>query len=300
MDQQLEWTPEVEEVLIEDREKSAPWGIVNERDSKEIVIKFLEGYSPSEISTLVGRSLTYTYTVLRSPEAQEAISEFDQERERGLLDVHRRLDSASVHLLDELLKIAYKGKNEGVRLKAVIEGLGMSGISKIQKIQSLGVKVMVPMEKLHLAQQTIDMEARANGNGGGEKSAGGNGVLDRKSLLQTIVASLTTGGSEGVVISDGEAGGGAETRLETPMQAEPVLPGEGSSGIRPSNGLSTPPIVYAAPAKGPAAAIDRVAAGTLQEHDSKQSIPSVAPNERSESPNPYYKCDSDERTEVAV
>lgn len=298
--EQTEWTQEVEEALVEEHERSAPWSILNTRDSKEVVIKFLEGFSPSAIAPLVNRSLPYVYSVLRSQEAQQAITEFDQERERGLLDVHRRLDVASVHLLDGLLKIAYTGKNEGVRLKAIIEGLGMSGVSKIQKVQSLTARVMVPMEKLHLAQQTIDMENQASGNGGGDNGGGSNGVLDRKSLLQSVITSLTARGSEGAIVPHSETGGGPEARLENEVPTEPLLPSPSRSGIRQADGLPAPPVMYAAPASGPATPVGGVASGTLQEHHREQGISDVASGERSVPENPYYKRDGDERTEVAL
>jgi len=272
-------------------EKYSPWELLNQRDTGQIVADFLCGLSPTKIATLRKRSIQFVYEVLRSPETQLLLQEFETERHEGLMNVSRSLSCASVELKDELLTLARSGRSEGVRLKAIIEALGMSGFSRIQKVQQLSVKVTIPEKALALARQVMQeegMDARPLNGGGLDVPSGSP---RGESLLQQLRDALRAGG--GTEEPSGSGSGDVEAGLEAPLQEQPLLPLSGSVGLRQAHILPPSSLVQTPPGPSDEAEADRLASGALQEHHRNESIPDVAPPERSLNANTYYKRNGD-------
>ena len=273
-------------------DKNSPWAIMNGRDSGEIIAHFLNGLSPSSIAVLTKRSLPFVYRVLQSDEARQLTSLHEQERERGILNTRERLSMASVGMLDKLIEIAMNGSKESNRLRAVVEALGMAGVSRIQKIQSVQARVVISSDRLRRAQETIDMEMEAledNGNGNSNKP---------QSLLRELAGALNAAGPGRVFVADLGAGAVPENGDAATVSEEPVLSSTGGFGVRPADELSPPANLSNAPEQGSAQEDDSPTAWTLQKHDGDESIPGLASSERSTSTNPYYQRDSDKCAEV--
>lgn len=285
--------PSPGEVESAEPTRYAPWQILNERDRGEIIAHFLLGLSPFKISALTKRSLTFVYSVLRSPEAAQAIEEFENERAQGLTQVNARLQRSTVGLVDELLFIARQGSKESNRLKAIIEGLGMAGVSRIQKVQSVQTQITISMDKLKLAEQTIEMEREVGGGNGNSHSVNG------KPILRELIESLNATGAGRVVVSDLFASGSIKSGLEDAQPEESLLPGSGGVGIRQDDGLLPPPNLPIRSGSEEETEAAGAAAWALQVDDCHESISDLVVGKRSSDPNPYYQRDSDKRTEVS-
>ena len=267
--------------------KYSPWQILNERDKGQIVAHFLHGLSPAQIATLTTRSLPFVYEVLKSEEAQVAIAAFENERQQGLSNVNERLAIASVGLLDGLLDIAMNGKREGNKLKAIIEGLGMAGVSRVQRVQTEHKQVIIHAGKIDLALKVMQEEAAMEG----EIVGGGNGNSDGKPLLQQVRDSLNATGPGGVFVAQLDASDGPPSGLASEVPKEYLLPGEGGAWIRQDDGLSPSPTVQASPGSQQETKVDSVAEGTLQKHPGDKVVSDLAAHKRPEHANPYYQRD---------
>lgn len=269
--------------------KHSPWQILNERDKGQIIAHFLHGLSPAQIATLCTRSLPFVYDVLKSDEAQAAIAEFERERQQGLSNVNERLAIASVGLLDGLLDIAMNGKREGNKLKAIIEGLGMAGVSRVQRVQTEHKQVIIHAGKIDLALKVMQEEAAIEG----EIVGGGNGNSDGKPLLQQVRDSLNATGPGGVFVTKLDAGNDSPGGLAQEVPAEHLLPGEGGAWIRQDDRLSPPPPMQTSPGPQQETQVDSVASGALQEHPSDKGVSDLAAHKQPEHANPYYQRDGD-------
>ena len=284
------------EVLYERR---APWSVLNERDKGVIITHFLHGCSPSQIATLVKRSLPFVYATLETPEAQEAIAWFDDQQERGLVAVNDRLVRSRTALLDQLMEIALRGGKESNKLNATKHALALAGMVPIQKIASVSARVELKSEVIKCAMETIGWEdegtvlegAPVNGarNGGGVKKheSGDN------ELVSAIAAALRASDSGVPLIVDPGPSSGSESGLEGAVQEELLLPGEGGAWIRSNDKVPSPSLVQEASRPDTSQEADRVASGTLQEHDRDQNLSCLEADRRPTDPNPYYKRDSD-------
>lgn len=301
----MDQVPQVTQPQVEDNDNYPPWGIMNERDSSRVVDFFLSGFSPSKISQLTSRSLIFIYSVLKSDEARVKIEAFDQARAEGVLNVQRRLDMATVELTDELLQIARSGKVEANKLKAILNVLGMRGISPIQKSQVLRATVYIPAGALQAALKVAEEAAEdflprtvniphvvpeVSQPNQCQKPQHEGEVLRGESLLSRLVGAVNAGGPTGDGESDGGSGRDASGRLEAQSQAEPILPRQGDTWIRSDDELSSQAFVSAPSKKGREEEDDRLASGPLQEHDRDKELSSVAPDQRPVEANPYYKC----------
>lgn len=270
----MEQEPEAEKV---ERPVRRPWQILNERDKGVIVTHFLHGLSPSQIATLTKRSIPFVYEVLQSEEAQDAIAEFEKERENGLIEVNTRLQRATATLTDELLVMALSGSKESNRLNAIKHGLALAGMVPVQKVAQVSAKVVIQGATLERARETMGwIKSRGQGNGNSD------------SVLDQIAGALNATGPGRAVSIDLSASRAAAPGMAGDVQGEHVLPGQGGAWVRQDDFVPSLADLRDVAEPSPEAEVVGPSTGPLQEHDGHEDVPTVAADQRSIDPNPYY------------
>jgi hypothetical protein len=279
-----------------DWDQNPTWSLVNSRDRGIVISLFLQGFSPYRIAKVVHKSPASVYKILNSPDAQEEIQKFGEGMERDVEVTRDRLMGASPFLVDGLLQIALESPNEGVRLKAIMGGLGMNGISPIQKVEKTQRTVLIDdkflgrLERLLLADMEADGLTEKDVTPQPEKI---NGRVNQ-SLLQSVADRLNDTGDAagGIVETECDKGREVAPDVPNPLQTELVLPCNGDSWVRQDDAVSAQATVPDVAAPGCPPQVDSVAAGALQVNSGNEGVPDMEVAERCEPKNPYYKCDS--------
>jgi len=280
-----------------DWDQNPTWSLVNKRDREVVISLFLQGFSPYRIAKVVHKSPGSVYKILNSPEAQLEIQQFGEGMERDVEVTRDRLMSASPFLVDGLLQIALESQNEGVKLKAIMGGLGMNGISPIQKVEKLQRTILIDEKFLGRLERLLIADIAADGLTEHDvtPTAGRSNGHVNQSLLQAVADRLNDPGDDNgrdVTTECGESGEVAVDAAPT-MQAELVLPVNGGAWIRQDDTIPAQAIMPDPPTPGYSPPVDCVAAGTLQVNSGNEGVPNVEVAERSEPTNPYYKCNGD-------
>lgn len=101
----------------------------------------LEGYSPTEVSKMVGVSKTTLWRWRSSDEEFKA--KYEMGRAHRMAEMRRRADCAAERMLDVLMRIAEHADNEDVRRKAAKDVLELTGVYAEHKAQAQDVQLSI-------------------------------------------------------------------------------------------------------------------------------------------------------------